>query len=208
MSVTAFSGTLAIAEPDRARAYRTTTFSRSGVSADWKFLSGEQTRAFIGTTINCWSYDRNLQNYTFGNGGYYSPQSYLSLTAPIEVQGTSGPWSYRLRAALSYTLSRVDEAAFYPEDPELQRRAAASPLPSGFDSPNFPNSRGSGMSLSGYAAVERQISRTMVVGAKLDIDRADFYEPTTYMIYLRHIIGSVGPPLANPPRPVTLFSDY
>ncbi|WP_198683628.1 cellulose synthase subunit BcsC-related outer membrane protein [Peristeroidobacter agariperforans] len=202
-----FSGTLAVAELTGTRV-PDNRFFKMRASADWKFLSGEETRAFIGTTINYWSYDRNLQNHTFGNGGYYSPQSYLSLTAPIEVQGISGRWSYRVRAAVSYTLSRVDEAAFYPDDPELQSRAAASPLPSGFDSPNFPNSRGSGLSLSGYAAVEWQISRAMVVGAKLDIDRADFYEPTTYMIYLRHIIGSPGPPLAEPPRPVTLFSDY
>lgn len=183
-------------------------FYKARVSADWKFLAREQARAFIGATINYWRYDRNLQNYTFGSGGYYSPQSYVSVAVPVEGQGRSGPWSYRLRASVAYTFSKVDAAPFYPSDPDLQHQAGASSLPAGFDEPNFPSSRGSGISLSAYAAVERQISRAVVVGAKLDIDRADYYEPTTYMLYLRRVFGSPGTPLATPPRPLTLLTDY
>lgn len=179
------------------------------VSADWKFLSRDEARAYVGVTINRWTYDKNLQNYTFGNGGYYSPQSYLSVAIPVELQGAWNGWSYRLRASVSHSSSKTDRIAFFPNDPGLQSRAAAAPLPPGYDDPYFESDRSSGsLSMSAYAAVERQVSRAFVLGAKLDIDRADYYEPTTVMIYLRHVFGSSATSLAVPPRPVRPYSDY
>jgi hypothetical protein len=183
-------------------------FFGSRTAADWQFLARDHARAYLDVTINYWHYDRNLQNYTFGSGGYYSPQSYVSFAIPIELQGMSRGWNFQLRAALSHSSSRTDRAPFYPGDPALQSQAAASPLPPGFDEPYFPAARGSSLSMSVYGAIERQISRALVLGAKLDIDRADYYEPTTYMLYLRHAFGSSATRLALPPRPVRLYGDY
>lgn len=185
------------------------TFLGLRMSADWKFFARDEARAYVGVTINRWSYDKNLQNYTFGSGGYYSPQSYLSIVVPVELQGAWRGWSYRLRAALSHSSSRIDRIAFYPNDSDLQSLAAASPLPPGYDEPYFAADRNSGsISMSAYGAVERQISRTLVLGAKLDIDRADYYEPTTFMFYLRRTLGSLPAPLFVLPRPTRPYSDY
>lgn len=183
-------------------------FFGTRAAAEWKFLARENARAYLGLTVNYWNYDKNLQNYTFGSGGYYSPQSYLSITVPIELQGLVRGWNFRLRGSLTHASSKVDRAPFYPADPDLQSQAAASPLPAGFDEPFFEADRSSGLSMSAYAAVERRISRAFVVGAKVDIDRADYYEPTTYMLYLRHVFGSSAARLEAPPHPVRPYGDY
>ena len=67
--------------------------------------------------------------------------------------------------------------------------------------------RGSGTSLSAYAAIEKQVSRSFVVGAKLDIDRADYYEPTVFMIYLRHAFAPWTTRIAVPPRPLQPYNE-
>jgi cellulose synthase operon protein C len=174
-------------------------------AADWKFWSRPQWRAFIGAVVNYWAYDHNQQNYTFGSGGYYSPESYVSLSIPLEVHGEWRDWSYRVRASLSYSDSTIARAPFYPTDAALQAAAANAPLPSGFDSPYFENDDGGGTSLSGYAAVERQLLPGLVMGAKLDIDRADYYEPTIVMLYVRHVFGDAPTPVARPPRPASSY---
>ncbi|MET0658202.1 MAG: cellulose synthase subunit BcsC-related outer membrane protein, partial [Steroidobacteraceae bacterium] len=76
-----------------------------------------------------------------------------------------------------------------------------------YDEPHFDGGRSSGTSLSAYAAVERQISRAFVLGAKLDIDRADYYEPTVFMLYARHVFGTRATQLAAPPRPVRSYAE-
>lgn len=174
-------------------------------AADWKFWSSSALQAFVGAVVNVWTYGHNQQNYTFGNGGYYSPDSYVSLSIPVEVQGAWRGWSYRLRASISYSDSTIERAPFYPTSTALQAAAENAPLPSGFDSPYFQNDDGGGTSLSGYAAVERQFLPGLVVGAKLDIDRADYYEPTIVMLYVRHVFGSTPTQIEIPPRPLASY---
>ena len=99
------------------------------MSGSAKFLSREDLKADVGLTLNYWSYQHNLSNYTYGSGGYYSPESYLSLAAPVQVDGRYAGWVYRARAAISYTVSEVASAPFYPEDAQLQALAARTALP-------------------------------------------------------------------------------
>jgi hypothetical protein len=176
------------------------------LSSSWKLFARPELRTDAGVTVNYWNYQRNLSNYTFGSGGYYSPQSYVSVSLPIELAGHRGGWTYKVRAAVSYSVSQVSSIAFYPNDAALQAAAARVPLPSGYSSPYFPGYHSTGVALSAYAATERQVTGGLVVGVMLDIDRTDFYHPTTVEIYLRHAFGSSATRNLSPPRPVRPYS--
>ena len=65
----------------------------------------------------------------------------------------------------AHSSNRIDRSAFYPVDPQLQAAAASRPLPAGFDAPFFESSSGSGLSLSAYAAIERQVAPPRVWAA-------------------------------------------
>lgn len=173
-------------------------FFGARVGGDWKFYSEPHLRASLGLTLNYWQYDLNLQNYTFGSGGYYSPQSYVSAVLPLEVWGETHDWSYRLRVSVAHTNSEHDAIAMFPNDPALQAAAGA---------PMFGEDSSSGVSLSAYAAIERQMSSTWIAGAKLDIDRADYYEPTVFMIYVRHAFAPWTTRIAVPPRPLQPYNE-
>lgn len=173
-------------------------FFGARVGGDWKFYSQPHLRASLGLAINYWQYDHNLQNYTFGSGGYYSPQSYVSVALPLEVWGETHDWSYRLRVSVSHTNSEHDTIAAFPNDPALQA-AAGSPV--------FGEDSSSSVSLSAYAAIERQLSPTWIAGAKIDIDRSDYYEPTVFMIYLRHAFAPWTTRIAVPPRPLQPYNE-
>jgi len=176
------------------------------LSASWKFLSHPDMRADAGVTINYWNYERNLSNYTFGSGGYYSPQSYVSLSAPVELTGEHSGWSYRLRGAVSYTVSQVSTIAFYPDDAALEVEAARSPLPVGYTSPYFPGYHSSGFGFSAHAAAERQLSQGLVFGVVADIDRTDYYHPSSIGIYFRHAFGPGASRSVSPPRPIVPYN--
>jgi hypothetical protein len=174
------------------------------LSSSWTFYSAPELRADAGVTLNYWNYQRNLQNYTFGSGGYYSPQSYVSLSAPLELEGERAGWRYRVRVAVSYSVSQVSEEPFYPNDPALQAAAGQEPLPTGFSAPIHPGYHSSGFGFTAYAAGERRLSDALVVGFLVDINRTDFYHPTSVGIYLRHAFGSR--PTSSTLRPLSPYN--
>ncbi len=179
-------------------------FAGARLSTSWKFLSLPDTRADAGVTVNYWNYQHNLSNYTFGSGGYYSPQSYVSISTPIELDGSRAGWVYRLRAAASYSISQVDGSAFYPDDAALQAAAARAP-PAGYATPYFSGYHSGSFGFTAYAAAEHQLTRGFVIGFMIDIDRTDFYHPTTGEIYLRHAFGPRATRTVTPPRPTPTY---
>jgi Tfp pilus assembly protein PilF len=174
-------------------------FFGARAGGNWTFFAEPYAHASLGLAINYWQYDHNLQNYTLGSGGYYSPQSYVSVTLPLEVWGEYRDWSYRLRGSIAHSQSKTDTISIYPVDPVL-RSAVGSAV--------FRGDSGSGStSFSAYAAVERQLSSTWIAGMKLDIDRADYYDPTVFSIYLRHTLAPWTTRVAVPPRPIQPYND-
>lgn len=174
-------------------------FFGARAAADWKLYSEPHARVSVGLTANYWKFDHNLQNYTFGSGGYYSPQSYLSIALPLEAWGEYRDWSYRLRGSIAHSQSRTDSIAIYPKDPAL-RSAVGSAVFAG-------DRNGGSTSFSFYAALERQLSSRWVLGMKLDIDRADYYEPTVFALYLRHTLAPWTTRIAVPPRSIQAYND-
>jgi predicted Zn-dependent protease len=177
-------------------------FAGERVSGSWKFLSRPALHADVGVTINCWTYQHNLSNYTFGSGGYYSPQSYVSVSAPVELVGEHAGWVYDLRAAVSYSVSQVSNVAFYPNDAALQALAARSTLPAGYSSAQFPGYHSTGFGFSAYGATERQVTPGWVLGFRFDLDRTDYYHPTTIGVYVRHAFAPSVTRTVSPPRPI------
>jgi Tfp pilus assembly protein PilF len=182
-------------------------FVGARASTSFKFWSRADSRADAGVTLTYWNYQHNLSNYTFGSGGYYSPQSYVSLSTPVELDGEHAGWSYKLRASPSFTVSEIRESAFYPDDPALQAAAERAPsLPDGYSSPEFAGYHSSGFGFAGYAAAERNVTPALVLGLMVDIDRTDYYHPTTVEIYFRHAFAARVTHTVSPPSPVRPYN--
>jgi hypothetical protein len=64
------------------------------VGADWMVTKKEDMRIAVGAAVTYWTYDQDLSNYTFGQGGYYSPQSYSAISLPVFWTGRNGKLAY------------------------------------------------------------------------------------------------------------------
>jgi Tfp pilus assembly protein PilF len=181
-------------------------FFGAHLATDWKFFARVGMAADAGLTLDYWNYQRNLSNYTFGNGGYYSPQSYVSLAVPVELNGSTHGWNYRLRVAPSITWRDLQTSAFYPDDAALMSAALHETLPSGYDSANFPATQSTSLGLYALAAAEREVSRGLVAGVMLEVDRTDYYHPTTFSIYIRHAFGQAKTHATSPVQPIRAYN--
>jgi cellulose synthase operon protein C len=70
-------------------------------------------------------YERNLRYFTYGQGGYFSPDAYMLAAVPITFLGHYGPrWHYRATGSLGLQAFQEDAAPFFPLDSYLQSSGA------------------------------------------------------------------------------------
>jgi cellulose synthase operon protein C len=73
-------------------------------------------------------YAHNLRYFTYGQGGYFSPEAYFLAAMPLTWDGHYGPnLHYNVRASIGAQTFQEDSEPFYPLDPRLQA-AAGNPL--------------------------------------------------------------------------------
>ena len=168
---------------------------RPGV--DWAFIQQDDMRLIAGLVFTYWRYRENMRYYSFGHGGYYSPQSYQSLAIPVRWTGRSGRWSYLVKGSVSAATSKEKDMPYYPTDPGLQ---AGNPIyPGG-------SSNGTGYSLG--TALEYQTTPHLFLGARLEIDRSDYYTPNFMTLYVRYMFDTHTDPVPFPPDPVKPYSRF
>ncbi|MCA6216242.1 BCSC C-terminal domain-containing protein [Ideonella sp. B7] len=152
----------------------------------------------LGLALSVWHHARTLSEYSWGQGGYYSPGQYQSVALPLTWDGREGPWSWKARATLSYSHTRSTASPTFPTDPTLQ--TVHNILYAGG------TSQGVGRSLR--AALEYAATPHWAVGAALDVDRSDGYAPTQLTVYLRYLFSPVVAPHPERPRPVEPYSSF
>jgi cellulose synthase operon protein C len=166
---------------------------------DWSFIREEDMRLTAGLAFADWRYSENLRYYTFGHGGYYSPQKYYSLALPIRWTGREERWSYLLQGSVSASVSYEKDMQYYPTSVTLET-AAGNPIYTGG------NGNGTGWSLGG--ALEYKFTPQLFVGARLQIDRSAYYTPNFAILYLRYLFDAHTGPVPYPPEPVKAYSRY
>ncbi|WP_050905087.1 cellulose synthase subunit BcsC-related outer membrane protein [Vibrio campbellii] len=164
--------------------------TRLGVlgGAYYKLIATDDQRLSIGTNLMYLDYEKNLGEYTLGHGGYYSPQSYFSVSLPVNYYGRyNSTWSYQLSASISN--SWTQEGAPY--------------LSTGDTSES-----GGGFGASLQAAVEKRVSKRWYLGALVDLQRSEFYTPNHFMLYAKYTFNDRWQPIEYPPAVPTLYSDF
>ncbi len=182
-------------------------YLRAAVDRD--VYSSDDTLLNVGLGVNYTSFSKNQAFYTFGHGGYYSPQSSLSFNLPIELSGRADLLNYQLRANVSYARSKEDNAPFYPTDAALQARAAAGPnFPPGNNLAIYKGGVGSGFGYGLRGSTEYRVTPEFVLGGRFSMERSAYYAPNSVLMYLKYMFNPETGPVKLKPDPVTPYSQY
>jgi tetratricopeptide (TPR) repeat protein len=166
----------------------------------------------MGLNANYTRHSKNEAYYTFGHGGYYSPQSSLGFSLPIELIGREDLLSYQLRLNLSYSRTSEDAAVFYPTDPGLQALATATAagglFPKGYPQPIYGGGTGGGYGYGLRAAAEYRFTPNFAFGGRFNMERSAYYAPNSLLFYLRYMFNPETGQVRMRPDPVTPYSQY
>lgn len=163
----------------------------AGAGAFYKLFREEDNELTVGVSLTAMGYDKNLRYFTFGHGGYFSPQRYLSLSLPVEWTGRSGALSYKLDASVGVQTFRENDAPYFPGSSALQAEweslATVGAAPTGVTWKTFyPGQTKTGLGFRITGAAEYRFAPKWLVGGKLSVDNASNYLQTSGLVYLRY----------------------
>lgn len=169
----------------------------------YKLINENNRRMTVGLNNMLWHYDKDLSGYTLGQGGYYSPQQYISFAVPVVWRQRTENWSWEVGGSVSWSHSKTNDQRRYP---------LANLIPNDIDYPDkFAMETGSGSSGVGYTAqllVERRLSSHWSLGAGVDIQEAKDYTPSHALIFLRYSQQGWQGDMDMPPQPLVPYADW
>ena len=144
----------------------------------WK---GDNWALRVGVSLYYTGYDKNLDGFTYGQGGYFSPQDFEGLGFPIEFTGHTGPWTYLASTTLGVQHFNQQSSPTFPNRPTaqaiLETLAPQDAFLTGIHSTGF------GYNFKGQ--VEYALDPTTSIGAAGSLNNGNAYQEGIVQIYLR-----------------------
>lgn len=167
----------------------------------FRIIDEPDRRLRIGGNAMYWHYQKDLSGYTFGHGGYYSPQQYHSLSVPINYAQRWGGWSIYAEASTGFSWARNDDSPYFPTRSDLQSEAG---------NPIFEGGRSDGFSYRFSFSAERRLTPNWFLGGMLGMERSvgSDYEPRGALLYLRYSFAPWDGDLNMPPEPLEEYAQF
>jgi Flp pilus assembly protein TadD len=156
--------------------------------------------AGVNTTLM--HYDKNLSFFTYGQGGYFSPQQYVILNLPVEYMGRSGAFTYDMKGSIGVQHYRQDASDYFPTNGNVQPVGNTGIIPTNGGS--YGSQTKTGISYSFSATGEYQLAPQLAVGATASLGNAYQYREYLAAVYIRYSFtkqNMVQP--SFPPSPVS-----
>lgn len=140
-----------------------------------------------------------------GQGGYYSPQEYVSFALPVTWRKRTENWSWELGGSVSWSHSKTNDVMRYPiqgliPTDEPGRYTDRGEMETGSSS--------SGTGYTARAIIERRVTSNWFVGLGVDIQEAKDYTPSHALLYVRYSAAGWQGDMDLPPQPLIPYADW
>jgi tetratricopeptide (TPR) repeat protein len=178
-------------------------------------LETENQSLTAGLNLTAMQYDKNLSGYTYGQGGYFSPQDYVDLGFPVHWSGRSSGrkvnWS--VDASVGVQHFRSDDSPYFPTSAQMQQAAydaaalaALLGVVDTYAAPVYAGQSKTGVSYNLAGAAEWQLAPQLFLGGRLIFNNARDYNQFSTNLYVRFVLDRLGAGLGR--RPQVLASPY
>ncbi|OZI66213.1 cellulose biosynthesis protein BcsC [Bordetella genomosp. 11] len=150
-----------------------------------------------GLNLMAMSYDKNLSYFTYGQGGYFSPQEYYALSVPVNWAQRQGNFSYQVRGSLGLQYFHTSSSPYFPTSGSLQSAAnAAAAIAYAQGQTGSPDARYDGQSKTGVGYslatnAEYQVGPQLFLGGMAGIDNARDYRQWVGGLYARYTFDAM-----------------
>ncbi|THD50305.1 tetratricopeptide repeat protein [Enterobacteriaceae bacterium ML5] len=142
-----------------------------------------------GINVGYMDFDKNLSYYSYGQGGYFSPQNYVSVSFPVEYTQKYDDWDLKLSGSVGYQSYSQDKSAYFPNNPDLQKQledlVAAGYGTEAYYSGKTENGIGWNAGVGG----NYHLNKNMQIGGQVGYDTFGDYNESKAQVYFRYLMG-------------------
>ena len=148
-----------------------------GAGLRWGFHEKSTWSFKTGLSLGVMGYGHNQRHFTWGHGGYFSPQFFFNGSVPLVIEGENDRILARLEADVGINWFREDAVDYYPLEGWMQDIRIAK-----FDDEGLPvestyeDQRNVGLAVNFRGQLAYRISERFVVGAEARAHYAADYE--------------------------------
>ncbi len=161
----------------------------------WRVHRTTDSTFTAGLNFTGMGYDKNLRYFTYGHGGYFSPQQFLAMSVPFDWAQRSGRLSYQIKGALGVQYFKEDAAPYFPTSRTRQNAAAQAASDAeafGQAGANttaiYPGQSKTGLGYNLGVALEYQLHPRLFIGSHLSLDNARDYRQFRGGLYVRYAL--------------------
>ncbi|MBU4684107.1 BCSC C-terminal domain-containing protein [Cedecea davisae] len=153
-------------------------------------LHAEDREVKIGVNTDYMNFAKNLGNFSFGQGGYFSPQNYISVSMPVEYSRNAGNWNYKLSGTVGYQAYSQKQSDYFPTESEWQNNLDWL-VDAGFGrESHYAAKTSTGVSYNLKLQGNYKLNPQMAVGGKLSYDTAGEYSEANALIYFKYLLDN------------------
>ncbi|ABP62593.1 cellulose biosynthesis protein BcsC [Enterobacter sp. 638] len=142
-----------------------------------------------GISIGWMDFSKNLSQFTMGQGGYFSPQNYVSVSLPVDYSQKFDNWKLNLGGSVGYQSYSQDSSDYFPDSPDGQK-ALETLADLGFTKEaQYKGTSESGIGYTMRAGVDYNVNKDMTIGGKVGYDTFGSYNESTAGLYFRYMLG-------------------
>lgn len=168
--------------------------SNSGIQANvggyLRVLKDKRSLMSLGINANYQTFDNQQNYFTFGHGGYFSPQSFVSLSFPLHYQyRREQGLEIDINVAPGYQSFSQSSADIYPTDPVAQARLNALKALNIDVRSTFDSSSETGFGLAANAALYYALRPRLKIGSDINYNSFGAYKEFRGSVGIKHAIG-------------------
>lgn len=163
-----------------------------GSGVYWYLRNTPTDTLTLGVSGMAMGFKDNQSFYTYGQGGYFSPQRFFSLAVPVRWAQSFDRFSYEVKSSVGVQHIAQDGADYFPTEKVLQEE---------FENPKYKSSSKTGIGYSLNAAAEYRLSSRFYLGGEVGVDNAQDYRQYVGNAYLRYLFEDLSGPMPLPVSP-------
>jgi hypothetical protein len=181
-----------------------------GGGVNFKLVSTRTESFTLGARLTVLGYEKNQRFFTYGQGGYFSPQTFVALAMPVEWKLRGSRSQLELGGAIGIQGFREDASDYFPDSATRQaaavvaaKRAVQLQLTTADPTAIYPGQSKLGLSYEMHGKLSYELSSRLQLIGQLSLDNARDYRQFSGGVSLRYVFGQS---TEAAPAPVRLTS--
>ncbi|MGK3114034.1 cellulose synthase subunit BcsC-related outer membrane protein [Candidatus Pantoea formicae] len=143
----------------------------------------------VGMSLSWMDFSKNLSYFTYGQGGYFSPQNYASISFPIEFSRKFDDLKVNVGGSMGYQTYSQDKSAYFPNDPDAQYAMELLTSAGFAKEAYYSGTSKNGIGYNLHAGADYKINKDVTIGGQLGYDTFGDYNESTANLYFRYMFG-------------------